>query len=50
MDTGSLEKMDVRDPLNDLRMSEEAVPLYEHVKKFIAEEVEPMSIKFHELG
>ncbi|GGB56529.1 MULTISPECIES: acyl-CoA dehydrogenase family protein [Henriciella] len=50
MDTGTLEKMDVRDPLNDLRMSEEAVPLYEAVKKFVAEEVEPMSIKFHELG
>ncbi|MEQ9314948.1 MAG: acyl-CoA dehydrogenase family protein [Henriciella sp.] len=50
MDTGTLEKMDVRDPLNDLRMSEEAVPLYEAVKKFVEEEVEPMSIKFHELG
>ena len=50
MDTGTLEKMDVRDPLNDLRMSEKAVPLYEAVKKFIAEEVEPMSHKFHELG
>ncbi|MEM5517917.1 acyl-CoA dehydrogenase family protein [Henriciella sp. AS95] len=50
MDTGTMEKMDVRDPLNDLRMSEEAVPLYEAVKKFVAEEVEPMSVKFHELG
>ena len=50
MDTGSLEKMDVRDPLNDLRMSEKAVPLYEAVKKFIAKEVEPMSVKFHALG
>ncbi|MEE2877871.1 MAG: acyl-CoA dehydrogenase family protein [Pseudomonadota bacterium] len=50
MDTGTLEKMDVRDPLNDLRMSEEAVPLYEAVKKFIKEEVDPMSVKFHELG
>ncbi|WP_424338696.1 acyl-CoA dehydrogenase family protein [Henriciella sp.] len=50
MDTGTLEKMDVRDPLNDLRMSEEAVPLYEAVKKFVDEEVAPMSEKFHELG
>ena len=50
MDTGTLERMDVRDPLNDLRMSEKAVPLYEAVKKFVKEEVEPMAIKFHELG
>ncbi len=38
------------DELNDLRMSEKALPLYEHVKKFVAETVEPMSIKFHKLG
>ena len=50
MDTGTLEKMDVRDPLNDLRMSEKAVPLYEAVKTFIAGEVDPMSVKFHALG
>ena len=38
------------DDMNDLRMSESARPLYERVKKFIKEHVEPMSIKFHELG
>lgn len=38
------------DDMNDLRMSEKARPLYERVKKFISEHVEPMSIKFHELG
>ena len=38
------------DDMNDLRMSESARPLYERVKKFIHEHVEPMSIKFHKLG
>ena len=38
------------DELNDLRMSDAAVPLYEHVKKFIAEVVDPMSVEFHKLG
>ena len=38
------------DDMNDLRMSEGARPLYERVKKFISEHVEPMSKKFHELG
>ena len=38
------------DDMNDLRMSEAARPLYEHVKKFIAEHVAPMSEKFHKLG
>lgn len=38
------------DDMNDLRMSEGARPLYERVKKFIHEHVEPMSIKFHALG
>ena len=36
--------------MNDLRMSDAAKPLYEHVKKFIAEVVEPMSVEFHRLG
>jgi acyl-CoA dehydrogenase len=37
------QSMDAMAELNDLRMSEEAKPLYEHVKRFIAEEtVEPM--------
>ena len=38
------------DDLNDLRISEAAVPLLEHVKRFIAETVEPMSVEFHRLG
>ena len=36
--------------LNNLNMSEGARPLYEHVKKFIAETVTPMSEEFHKLG
>ena len=39
-----------QDELNDLRMSEKAVPLLNHVKKFIAETVNPMSEEFHRLG
>ena len=46
-DTGSGE---MNDDLFDLRMSDEARPLYDHVKKFIADVVDPMSVKFHELG
>ena len=38
------------DDLNDLRMSEKAVPLLERVKKFVREDVAPMSEKFHKLG
>ncbi len=34
----------------DLRMSEKARPLYEAVKKFIAEEVEPHTAEFFRLG
>ena len=37
------------DDLNDLRMSAKALPLYEHVKRFIAETVAPMSPKYHAL-
>ena len=37
------------DSLN-LAMSEKAVPLFNAVKKFIAEEVEPAAAKFYELG
>ena len=36
--------------LNDLRMSDEARPLYEHVKTFISDVVNPMSEEFHRLG
>jgi len=38
------------DDLNDLRMSDAAVPLLNHVKDFIRTEVAPMQEKFHELG
>jgi acyl-CoA dehydrogenase len=36
--------------MNDLRMSQKALSLLAHVKKFIAETVEPMSEEFHRLG
>ena len=39
-----------QDELNDLRMSEKAMPLLEHVKRFVAETVNPMSVEFHKLG
>jgi hypothetical protein len=38
------------DELNDLRMSDEVRPLYEHVRKFIRETVDPMSAEFYRLG
>ncbi|NQY14787.1 MAG: acyl-CoA dehydrogenase family protein [Henriciella sp.] len=41
---------EMNDDLFDLRMSDEARPLYDHVKKFIADVVDPMSVKFHELS
>lgn len=41
--------VDPNDELNNLNMSEDARPLYEHVKKFVSEVVDPMSVKFHEL-
>ena len=41
---------ELNDDLFDLRMSDDARPLYDHVKKFIADVVDPMSVKFHELG
>ncbi|MBA4227951.1 MAG: acyl-CoA dehydrogenase [Hyphomonas sp.] len=41
---------DALEELNDLRMSESARPLYEHVKRFIAETVEPMYEEFERLG
>ncbi|MFI4964849.1 MAG: acyl-CoA dehydrogenase family protein [Caulobacterales bacterium] len=39
-----------QDELNDLRMSAKAMPLLDHVKRFIAETVNPMSEEFHRLG
>jgi acyl-CoA dehydrogenase len=38
------------DDLNDLRMSEKALPLLNKVKDFIRDVVEPMSEEFHRLG
>jgi acyl-CoA dehydrogenase len=40
---------ELNDDLFDLRMSDDARPLFDHVKKFITEVVDPMSVKFHEL-
>src|SRR3954467_9585728 len=39
-----------QDELNDLRMSEKALPLLNKVKAFIHDVVEPMSEEFHRLG
>lgn len=39
-----------QDELNDLRMSDKAVPLYNKVKQFIREVVEPAAEEFHRLG
>ncbi len=39
-----------QDELNDLRMSEKAMPLLNHVKRFIKETVNPMAEEFHRLG
>jgi len=38
------------DELNDLRMSEQVRPLYDHVRKFIRETVEPMAVEFYRHG
>ena len=43
-------KLNPMDELNDLRMSAKALPLLEHVKRFIAETVIPMSEEFERLG
>jgi acyl-CoA dehydrogenase len=48
--TQSMFSMDPSDPLNDLRMSEGARPLYEHVKRFIRETAAPMAEKYEALG
>jgi hypothetical protein len=39
-----------RDDLNDLRMSDKAMPLLENVKRFVRDVVNPMSVEFHKLG
>ena len=41
---------DPQDALNDLRMSEEALPLLNHVKRFIKDTVDPMYEEFVKLG
>ena len=38
------------DELNDLRMSDQVRPLYDHVRQFIRETVEPMSVEFYRHG
>ncbi|CAN5455692.1 acyl-CoA dehydrogenase family protein [soil metagenome] len=38
------------DELNDLRMSDQVRPLFEHVKKFIRETVDPMSVEYNRHG
>jgi acyl-CoA dehydrogenase len=41
---------DPKDDLNDLRMSDKAMPLLENVKRFVRDVVNPMSVEFHKLG
>lgn len=41
---------DAQDELNDLRMSDKAMPLLEQVRTFIKDVVDPMSEKFHAAG
>jgi acyl-CoA dehydrogenase len=48
--TASAFSLDPSDPLNDLRMSEKSRPLYEHVKRFIVETVNPMAEKYNALS
>jgi acyl-CoA dehydrogenase len=43
-------KLSPQDELNDLRMSDKALPLYQNVKAFIREVVIPTSEEFHRLG
>ena len=38
------------DELNDLRMSDKVRPLYDHVKQFIRDTVDPMSVEFYRAG
>ncbi|MCC7267053.1 MAG: acyl-CoA dehydrogenase family protein [Caulobacteraceae bacterium] len=39
-----------QDALNDLRMSDKALPLYHQLKAFVRDVVDPMSVEFHRLG
>ncbi len=42
--------LETTEEMFDLRMSEGAKPLFEKVKAFIKEEVEPITLEFHQLG
>ena len=42
--------LETTEEMFDLRMSEGAKPLFEKVKAFISEEVEPITLEFHQLG
>jgi acyl-CoA dehydrogenase len=42
--------LETTDAMNDLRMSEGAKPLFEKVKAFIREEVQPITLEFFQLG
>jgi acyl-CoA dehydrogenase len=42
--------LETTEEMFDLRMSEDAKPLYEKVKAFIEEEVEPITLEFQQLG
>ena len=42
--------LETTEEMFDLRMSEGAKPLFEKVKTFIREEVEPITLEFHQLG
>jgi len=42
--------LETTEEMFDLRMSESAKPLFEKVKAFIREEVEPITLEFHQLG
>lgn len=48
--TDSSFKLNPQDELNDLRMSDKAMPLLAKVRQFIKDVVQPMSEEFHRLG
>ena len=48
--TGSGFGFNPLDDLHDLRMSEAAMPLLEHVRRFVKDTVQPMSVEFYKLG
>jgi len=47
---GAVAGLETTDAMFDLRMSEGARPLFEKVKKFIADEVQPVTLEFFRLG